>query len=147
MPEEERLMSTEHYVWIVNRLDEVDGLYVFEGEHRARDFASRYADAVVSEEMVMNDSASAQFLIDTADDDADGEPYDHSMAKEDRRNAGLQAPARQRRAATDAAALDHIATILRDPEWGLGMLEDIADLVTETGRDVAGNGESTWDRH
>jgi hypothetical protein len=78
------------HVWIVNRTDEFDGLYVFEDEHRARDFAKRYRDAVVSEEVVMNDSAAAQFLIDTADDDDDVDGIDHSMAKEDRRNAGLQ---------------------------------------------------------
>ncbi len=139
---------TLDHVWIVNRTEEVDGLYVFEDEHRARDYASRYSDAVVSEEIVMNDSAAGQFLIDTADDDVDDEPYDHSMAKEDRRNSfALSQPRQRTAAATDAAALDAIARMLRDPEWGVGMLEDIADIVSRTDRDIAGNGEPTWDRH
>ena len=209
------------HVWIVNRTDEVDGLYVFEDEHRARNYASRYVDASISEEVVMNDSIAAQFLIDTADDDLDIEPYDHSAAKEDRRN-GLQVElhdhsaakedrrnrrqpgrsvpptgtredalvracemaaaiecykehdedfssdcmhcmARAALASDDAAgqartegvprrsadegALDEIAHILRHPEWGVGMLEDIADIITQTGRDIAGTGEPTWLRH
>jgi len=139
---------TLDHVWIVNRTEEVDGLCVFEDEHRARDYASRYSDAVVSEEIVMNDSAAGQFLIDTADDDVDDEPYDQSMAKEDRRNSfALSQPRQRTAAATDAAALDAIAKMLRDPEWGVGMLEDIADIVSRTDRDIAGNGEPTWDRH
>jgi hypothetical protein len=73
---------------------------------------------------------------------------------------------------TDAAALDALADMLRDPEWGVGMLEDIAELVSGTGRSIQGTcgscdhpvlwdgpceadgcacGEhepqSTWDRH
>ena len=44
-------------------------------------------------------------------------------------------------------ALDKIAPILRDPEYGVGMLEDIAQIVGETGRDVEGDGTQTWDRH
>jgi hypothetical protein len=40
---------------------------------------------------------------------------------------------------TDAAALDALADMLRDPEWGVGMLEDIADLVTATGRSIQGS--------
>lgn len=140
---------TLHHVWIVNCTDEVDGLYAFEDEHRARDFASRYADAVVSEEVVMNDSAAGQFLIDTADDDPDDcEPYDHSMAKEDRRNQVVAPQAEQRSPhAADAAALDAVAEILRDPQWGVGMLEDIGAIVNATGRDITGTGEPTWDRH
>lgn len=136
------------HVWIVNRIDEVDGLYVFRDEHRARDYASRYSDAVVSEEVVMNESAAAQFLIDTADDDPDDDPYDHSRAKEDRRN--LRVPSGHiphSRSRTDEHALDAIAQILRDPDWGVGMLEDISAIVAGTGRDVTGDGEPTWDRH
>lgn len=48
---------------------------------------------------------------------------------------------------TDAQALDDIAEMLCDPDWGVGMLEDIAQIVAATGRDVEGDGESTWDRH
>jgi hypothetical protein len=48
---------------------------------------------------------------------------------------------------TDGAALDAIAHILRDPEWGVGMLEDIVEIVARTGRDIEGDGTSTWDRH
>jgi hypothetical protein len=59
-------------------------------------------------------------------------------------------------AMTDDAALDLIAHWLRDPEWGVGMLEDIAEVVTSTGRDLAAithpadptsPGRSTWPRH
>ena len=38
---------------------------------------------------------------------------------------------------TDAEALDAIAHMLRDPEWGMGMLEDIDQWVTATGRSTA----------
>lgn len=53
------------------------------------------------------------------------------------------------RTVTDAAALDAVARILRDPDWAPGMLEDIADLVTRTGRSVDNlpGDEPTWDRH
>lgn len=51
-----------------------------------------------------------------------------------------------RRSETDA--LDEIALMLRDPDWGPGMLEDIAELVTATGRDLSNPDETpTWDRH
>ena len=59
-------------------------------------------------------------------------------------------------AMTDDAALDLIAHWLRDPEWGVGMLEDIAEVVASTGRDLAAitdpadptsPGRSTWPRH
>lgn len=43
-------------------------------------------------------------------------------------------------------ALDEIAHSLCDPEWGVGMLEDITQIVSETGRDVEGDGTPTWDR-
>ena len=39
---------------------------------------------------------------------------------------------------TDAVALDVIAHMLRDPEWGVGMLEDIADITSATGRSIQG---------
>jgi hypothetical protein len=50
---------------------------------------------------------------------------------------------------TDADALDRIAEWLRDPDWGVGMLEDIAQTVELTGRDVESypDQRSTWDRH
>jgi hypothetical protein len=38
----------------------------------------------------------------------------------------------------DRHTLDAIAHMLRDPEWGVGMLEDIADLVSRTGRSIQG---------
>ena len=49
----------------------------------------------------------------------------------------------------DKTALDRIQEMLRDPEWGVGMLEDIAYLVNMTGRDVQNypDGRSTWERH
>jgi hypothetical protein len=50
-------------------------------------------------------------------------------------------------ATSDARALDAIAEILRDPDWAAGMLEDIAAIVGDTGRDVGGDGTPTWDRH
>jgi hypothetical protein len=52
-------------------------------------------------------------------------------------------------AGSDASALDRIARILRDPEWGVGMLEDIGEIVTGTGRSIANlpGDEPTWGRH
>ena len=38
---------------------------------------------------------------------------------------------------SDAEALDSIAHMLEDPEWGVGMLEDIDQWVTATGRSTA----------
>jgi hypothetical protein len=50
---------------------------------------------------------------------------------------------------SDAAALNGIAEMLRDPDWGAGMLEDIGELVTATGRSIEDypDGRPTWDRH
>lgn len=136
-------------VWIVNRTDEYDGLYVFLDEHRARAYAERHDGAVIGEEVLMNDSAAAQFLLDTADEDTEEqdaetlgqEEYDHSRAKEDARNAHMYT--------TDAQALSAITTILQDPDWAPGMLEDIAELVAFTGRDpvTPEGGGPTWNRH
>jgi hypothetical protein len=52
-------------------------------------------------------------------------------------------------AARDAKALDAIQEMLRDPEWGTGMLEDIAGLVLGTGRttDNYADNRPTWGRH
>ena len=36
----------------------------------------------------------------------------------------------------DNRALDIIAYLLKDPDWGPGMLEDIAELVIRSGRSV-----------
>jgi hypothetical protein len=49
----------------------------------------------------------------------------------------------------DSAALARIAEMLRDPEWGVGMLEDIADAIRQTGRTIEDypDGRSTWGRH
>jgi hypothetical protein len=52
-----------------------------------------------------------------------------------------------RRILSDQLALDAITVILRDPDWAVGMLEDIAALVSATGRDLTGDGTPTWDRH
>ena len=38
----------------------------------------------------------------------------------------------------DAVALDRIAHMLRNPQWGVGMLEDLGDLVSDTGRTIQG---------
>lgn len=49
---------------------------------------------------------------------------------------------------SDSDALDRIAQWLRDPDWGVGMLEDIAEVVARTGRDLSNDsGEPTWERH
>lgn len=54
---------------------------------------------------------------------------------------------------TDQQALAGIAEMLCDPEWGVGMLEDIADIIRATGRSVEdiigadGESVSTWGRH
>lgn len=48
----------------------------------------------------------------------------------------------------DGPALDEIAEMLRDPDWGVGMLEDIAAIVRATGRSLDNPEEvDTWDRH
>ena len=52
-------------------------------------------------------------------------------------------------AARDAAALDRIQEILRDPEWGSAMLEDIGEIVAGTGRPAENypDDRPTWGRH
>ena len=49
----------------------------------------------------------------------------------------------------DQNAIDRIQEMLRDPDWGVGMLEDIADLIRRTGREVENypDDRSTWERH
>lgn len=49
----------------------------------------------------------------------------------------------------DHAALDLIQEWLRDPEWGVGMLEDIAETVARTGRSTESypDDRPTWSRH
>lgn len=37
---------------------------------------------------------------------------------------------------TEPKALDAIARILRDPQWGVRMLEDISEIVTSAGRNL-----------
>ena len=39
-------------------------------------------------------------------------------------------------AETDRKALDRIAWILATPEWSVGMLGDIAEIVVESGHEV-----------
>lgn len=62
---------------------------------------------------------------------------------------------RPKRALGDGPALDQIQHMLRDPEWGVGMLEDIRDIAERTGRscedlpdpDDPGEKLATWGRH
>lgn len=58
-------------------------------------------------------------------------------------------PPRQPGTSDDTDALDRIQHMLRDPEWGVGMLEDIADIIRGTGREVENlpGDAPTWDRH
>lgn len=51
------------------------------------------------------------------------------------------------RSALAVYALDEIAELLRDPEWGVGMLEDIAVVVSATGRSLETPPARRWDRH
>ena len=53
-------------------------------------------------------------------------------------DASSASPAQQHgtRTEDDAAALDHIAHMLRDPDWGVGILEDVAAWVAATGRSL-----------
>jgi hypothetical protein len=47
--------------------------------------------------------------------------------------------------ARDADALDRMNAILSDPDWGVGMLEDLHEILRSTNREkIAG---ATWDRH
>lgn len=49
----------------------------------------------------------------------------------------------------DCLTLDQIQEILRDPDWAVGMLEDIGDLVGRTGRTIEDYPDHryTWGRH
>lgn len=49
----------------------------------------------------------------------------------------------------DSTALKQIQEMLRDPDWGSGMLEDIAEIVEQTGRTTKNypDERSTWGRH
>ena len=55
----------------------------------------------------------------------------------------------------DNQALDQIMEILRDPAWGVGMLEDIRELVDRSGRCCGSypedpddpEAQSAWGRH
>jgi hypothetical protein len=49
---------------------------------------------------------------------------------------------------TQDEALFAIAEMLMDPDWGVGMLEDIAEIVTRAGYSIDNPDEiSTWSRH
>jgi hypothetical protein len=60
-----RIGDQATHVYAVVR-DEPDGLYLFEEDYQAREFADRF-DLPVHEEILMNGSAGSQFLIDTFD--------------------------------------------------------------------------------
>lgn len=52
------------------------------------------------------------------------------------------------RRASDEAVLDRIAQLLRAPEWpGASGMEDIAELVALTGRDLSDDPDMVWHRH
>ena len=205
------------HVWIVNRTGEADPLYVFVDHAQAEEYAERYTDAVIAEEVVMDRAAGAQFLTDThePDDEEAGHPRqegglltlvdvrnavativdysyhaeerdyfeqppddreghvfehlrrlrafltgdaitrgdapeqdDHISRTEDARNATNGVSQVLAQASDDATALDAIAHILRDPDWGVGILEDVAAIVHDTGRSLDNpTGEATWMRH
>lgn len=49
---------------------------------------------------------------------------------------------------SDAEILDRIAYLLSAPEWpGASGMEDIAELVMLTGRDISDNPDVEWARH
>lgn len=49
---------------------------------------------------------------------------------------------------SDAEILDRIAYLLSAPEWpGASGMEDIAELVVLTGRDISDNPEVEWRSH
>jgi hypothetical protein len=58
-------------VYVVNRLNEVDGGYVFEDEAQARRFAERFGDgAVLSEKVIIRAGAEGEaFLAETGEGD------------------------------------------------------------------------------
>lgn len=82
--------------------------------------------------------------------DAYGRALDEATAA---RVAQGNVPVVGKRTETDAGALNRIQRILRDPEWGSGMLEDIGEIIVATGRsiddllDEEGEPISTWGRH
>jgi hypothetical protein len=82
---------------------------------------------------------------DGSSDVLDGYACEHGCGhgSAEKRNASLPA------GLGDAAAVEVIAEWLRDPEWGVGMLEDIADTIRRTGRSVEDypDGRATWGRH
>lgn len=51
--------------------------------------------------------------------------------------------------ALELQVLDSIQEMLRDPDWGVGMLEDIAEMIQLTGRSTENypDDRSTWARH
>jgi hypothetical protein len=64
-------------------------------------------------------------------------------------DGGLDCKCADRDAGRDGDALDRIQEMLRDPQWGVGMLEDIAEIVTGTGRTTKNYPDErpTWGRH
>jgi hypothetical protein len=62
--------------------------------------------------------------------------------------AAMPSGPRPDRQLTDAAGLDAIQHMLCDPDWGVGMLEDIAAIIIRTGRGLANpSNQPTWARH
>lgn len=78
-----------------------------------------------------------------------GGPGGHACEHECGHRPAEERAAPQPAALSDTAAIAIIAEWLRDPEWGVGMLEDIADAVRSTGRPVEDypDGRATWPRH
>jgi hypothetical protein len=76
------------------------------------------------------------------DDDPAGQPWTHL-------HEGAAAPAELPRTADDGEVLALICYLLRAPEWGSGMLEDIRALVDRTGRNCENyeDDRATWKRH
>jgi len=135
------------HVWVVNWAEEPDPRYVFVDEDQAREFASRYPDAIVTEKPVTNAAAGAH-LLDTHESGGD-ESSEHNNAEPQSQSVGTRAWRAFPKGEDDATALDTIAWMLCDPEWAPGMLEDIADIVRRTGRSVDNlpGDVPTWDRH
>jgi hypothetical protein len=59
--------SAPRHVMVVNT-GGYDGIYVFEDAEQAEEFASRYDDASITEEVVLDVARGREFLVDTLTD-------------------------------------------------------------------------------